>query len=250
MGIKVNQLSATRGEKTAVSSPLAPRAEVGLRGYRVIDPERSAARRREILHAAARVFATRGYYPSTTDDIARAMGVTKGVIYYYFRSKEEIYFEVVSTAVEGALRRLEVIVAERAAAVETLHSAVTDLVTYNLSEHEEGYYGMLVIHDMRALSPENLTHVHGLQRSYRALFVDIIRRGIDDGVFVDREAGVAANAMLNASNYVSDWFRPSGRLSVAEVARQIADQLVRSVLLPESLVEFVRRDPVPVRSAR
>jgi AcrR family transcriptional regulator len=242
MGTKVKPLSAVPSQETAGSGLPAARVEVGLRGYRVIDSERSAARRREILHAAARVFATRGYYTSTTDDIARAMGVTKGVIYYYFRSKEEIYFEVVSAGVEGALRRLEITVADDAPAVETLHRAVTDLVTFNVSEQEEGYYAMLVIHDMRALSVENLGRVRDLQRSFRALFVDILQRGVDEGVFIAQDAGVAANAMLNAANYVADWFRPSGRLSAAEVARQIADQLVRGVLQPESLAEFAGRD--------
>lgn len=242
MATKTGPLAAVPLRRAAVSGVPAASGEVGLRGHRVIDRERSATRRREILHAAARVFASRGYYPSTTDDIARAMGVTKGVIYYYFRSKEEIYFEAVSTAVEGALRRLEAIVAEEAPAVETLHRAVTDLVSFNLSEQEEGYYAMLVIHDMRALSPENLAHVRRLQRSYRGLFVDIIRRGIDEGVFIAQDAGIAANAMLNASNYASDWFRPGGRLSAAEVARRIADQLVRGVLRPESLAEFGGRE--------
>src|SRR5690242_255402 len=131
-----NSLSRQDGSKPLTEQAAA----VGLRGYRTLDPDRSAGRRREILHAAARVFARDGYHAATTDDIARAMGVTKGVIYYYFRAKEDIFEEVVSTAIEGAYARLEAVLCEPGTAPEVLRRALTTHIEYNLNDAEEGYY--------------------------------------------------------------------------------------------------------------
>src|SRR5258707_14774994 len=47
----------------------------------------------EILAAARKVFAKRGFDTATVDDIAAAAGVAKGTLYLYFRSKREIYLE-------------------------------------------------------------------------------------------------------------------------------------------------------------
>src|SRR5690606_12848613 len=87
------------------------RETFGLRGYRVSDPDKSAARRRDILRAAARVFTANGYFATTMDQIAQELGLTKGVVYYYFRSKEEILFEIVSTAITRAQENLDRVLA-------------------------------------------------------------------------------------------------------------------------------------------
>lgn len=202
----------------------------GLRGHRTLDPKRSATRRREILRAAARVFAERGYYACTVEDIARAIGVSKGVIYYYFRSKDEICTEVVSAAIEGAIQRLEAVVAMGGTSAEMLRRAVAVHVEYNINDQEEGYYAMLVVHDVKALSPQSIRKVRELQRAYGRAFASIVRRGIEDGSLLDRDIGVTTLTILTSANYVTDWFRPGGSLRVDEVANHVADQLLDGVL--------------------
>jgi AcrR family transcriptional regulator len=59
-------------------------------------------RRGEILDAARRVFAARGFAAATVDEIARQAGIAKGTIYLYYRSKTEVY---AAAALEG-LREL------------------------------------------------------------------------------------------------------------------------------------------------
>ncbi len=52
-------------------------------------------RRREILEAAMRCYTRKGYHGTTMDDITRESGLTKGGIYWHFKSKWEIYIEMV-----------------------------------------------------------------------------------------------------------------------------------------------------------
>jgi AcrR family transcriptional regulator len=53
----------------------------------------------QILDAAAKLFASQGYENSTVDDIAKSSGLSKGSIYYYFRSKLEILFALTERSV-------------------------------------------------------------------------------------------------------------------------------------------------------
>ena len=53
-------------------------------------PEAEPEKRRAILHAAVRVFAEKGYHGCRIADVARAAGVAYGLVYHYFRNKEEL----------------------------------------------------------------------------------------------------------------------------------------------------------------
>ncbi len=80
--------------------------EVGLRGYRIRDIAKARERRREILMGAARAFAHGGYDATNMDQIAHECGLAKGHIYHYFRSKEEIFTEIRTEAITGAIEQL------------------------------------------------------------------------------------------------------------------------------------------------
>jgi AcrR family transcriptional regulator len=58
-------------------------------------PEYKEKARRSIIESAAQVFAEKGYHKTKMDDIAEKLGVSKGAIYQYFKSKEQIFVEVI-----------------------------------------------------------------------------------------------------------------------------------------------------------
>jgi len=63
----------------------------------------AARRRRQLLDVALELFAARGYHTTSMNDIAEAAGVTKPVLYQHFRSKRELYLELLED-VGGRLR--------------------------------------------------------------------------------------------------------------------------------------------------
>lgn len=62
---------------------------------RTVDPVKHAAKRRQILDAAAELFATKGFDRTTTADISKAAGISAGNLFHYFASKREIFFAVI-----------------------------------------------------------------------------------------------------------------------------------------------------------
>lgn len=92
---------------------------------RTVDPDRHRARRRQIIEAAAELFAARGLDGTTTAAISEAAGMSTGNLFHYFSSKREIFFAV--------LERGEAEKAERLAAAKTSDDpwgALLDVVDY------------------------------------------------------------------------------------------------------------------------
>jgi AcrR family transcriptional regulator len=71
---------------------------------------RPGERPREILAAALRVFAERGYNATRLSDVATAAGVTKGTIYYYFRNKDALLLRLAESAGKAEVERLSALV--------------------------------------------------------------------------------------------------------------------------------------------
>lgn len=76
-------------------------------------------RPREILNAALRVFAERGYAATRLDDIAAAAGVTKGTIYYYFRDKDALLLRLAEACDRSTFEHLESLVGNVTGPVST-----------------------------------------------------------------------------------------------------------------------------------
>ena len=67
---------------------------------------RGQRRRLELLDYAARHFASQGYHPTSVTDIVDGLGVGKGVFYWYFASKEELFRQILADA-QRDLRRTQ-----------------------------------------------------------------------------------------------------------------------------------------------
>jgi TetR/AcrR family transcriptional regulator, fatty acid metabolism regulator protein len=82
--------------------------------------ERTSDRRGELLEAAVRVFAAKGFHASRVGDIANEAGVAHGLLYHYFRSKEEVLETIFRETWSGLVRETERIEASGVAFREQL----------------------------------------------------------------------------------------------------------------------------------
>jgi len=67
--------------------------------------ERGRERRRQILDVAIGLFAEQGYHPTSVAEIVEALGVGKGVFYWYFESKEDLFLEILASSSQDLRRR-------------------------------------------------------------------------------------------------------------------------------------------------
>ena len=104
----------------------------------------SEFRRREILEAATKVFAAKGFDAARMDDVAEAAGLAKGTLYLYFSSKEAIY----ESAVEQAAATLAALTDERVAKASGFSEKIAAFIAVRIAfwhQHQQLYRIILSI---------------------------------------------------------------------------------------------------------
>ena len=72
-----------------------------------IRDDQKEKRRQEILYAGLSLFIQKGYSGTTIKDISGAVGMSTGLLFHYFSSKEELYLTLVSLGVEGPMKTVQ-----------------------------------------------------------------------------------------------------------------------------------------------
>ncbi len=183
-------------------------------------------REAEILAAAARMFRERGYHGTSVRDIAESVGLLKGSLYHYIRSKDELLARLFEGALEETLHELEAIAARREPAPVRLRAMVKAYVasvTANLDAVT------LYLREWRSLPPPQLARVRARRRTMRTLFEGVIADGTRRGELAGGDAKLSALAILGMCNWLYEWYRPRGRLRPEQVADELAERAVRSV---------------------
>src|SRR5512145_1087803 len=160
-------------------------------------------RENEIVDAAARVFAERGYNGTSTQAIADVLGMRQASLYYYFPSKEAAlelvclrgtdgFVEAAEAAVEGAgtpLEKLARLIAAHLAPIETRHD-----------------YVRVFINERRYLPDASRRRLGRKTRRIERCFERAILAGIADGsIRRDTDARLAMLAVLGMCNAVINW---------------------------------------------
>ena len=181
--------------------------------------EQRARTRRELLDAAARVFAERGYHVTSVDQVAEAAGFTKGAVYSNFTSKEELFLALLDRQIDQAVGVLEHILQDtppedRARAFGEQQSSIAVL--------DRNWYLLETEFLLYAARNEHIRErVAERQRDTRARIASIVERHLDDlGISdppvsptdVARIVTAAADGLTQAGLVQRDEERDAGRL--------------------------------------
>ncbi|WP_159435973.1 TetR/AcrR family transcriptional regulator [Microbulbifer donghaiensis] len=200
--------------------------EIGLRGAVVRDPSQREAQRQRALIAAASVFARQGYEAATMNDIAKEFGVSKGVLYYQFRSKQELIMETRRAASGRAADRLEEIVKRPLPALERMRQALNDLIAMNFDELARH----VILTSLRfGLDQEYVDQIRAVERRYEQLLIALLEEGMAEGAFVKADSKLTAFTLIGAAMAPATWYHPDGQLSEAEIIDGLTTQLLRSI---------------------
>lgn len=135
--------------------PIAPR-----KPGRPVDAERQLRRRREILEAAAQVFAQRGFARADVAEIAQRIGLTKASIYHYFESKELLFFATVDAKLGEISDQMAALAGQFEDRIDGIGIAVTTYLRY-FSEHPDAVELMI---EERASFKSREKHTYFLYR--------------------------------------------------------------------------------------
>jgi len=189
-------------------------------------PAGASDRRTEILKSAAAAFRRRGYHGASVDEIASALEMTKGNLYYYFKNKEEILFACHEYSLDLLLALMADVQADTASPDAKLRRLVLAFVHLILDE----LHGTALTLDPEALSPVPLQHVIEKRDQFDQGVRAIIQQGIDEGLFKAGDPKLIEFAMMGAINWIPKWFAPEGPATSDQIGDAFADYLVGGLL--------------------
>lgn len=140
-------------------------------------------RKKEIMSAASELFHQKGYLNTTTQDIIKKVGISRGLLYYHFKSKEDILYQIVEGYLQPLIKKFEKITQNKN--LEPLEKVIEFINNTVISEEQakpEDYTLKNAIH-----LPENSYMIdrinHKLSYEMTKYFTQIIKEGIKKEVF-------------------------------------------------------------------
>ncbi|RPF20398.1 TetR family transcriptional regulator [Myceligenerans xiligouense] len=181
----------------------------------------------EVTRAALELFSTRGYANTSVQQIVEAAGVTKGAMYHYFTSKDDLLFAIYERMLSLQKSRLDEITARGGPAEEVLRAVCVDVMETSIEFLPEGTVFFRSVH---MLSEDRQKEVTRRRREYNDQFAAIVERGQASGVFRDDvPMAVLIAHFFSDVHYLSHWYRPEGPETKTEVAQQVTDLFLRSI---------------------
>ena len=183
---------------------------------------RNASQRRrapQIIDAAARVFAERGFHGATTQDIADVLGIRQASLYYYFSSKEAALELVCLRGVEGFFEAAKMI----AARPERARKRLISLIESHLSPLvDRADFVKVFLNERQHLPRESRRRIGRWSRGLERIFEDVIKEGVAKGEFrADLDIRMATLAILGMCNAASSWQRREN-IDVTDIAEEFA----------------------------
>lgn len=174
------------------------------------------------MRSAAAAFRRRGYHGASMGEIARALGMTKGNLYYYFRDKEDILYFCHDHTLDILLARVAEAQEGGGAPEERLRRVVEAFVHMIVDD----LHGAVLTLDPKALSPARLRRIVAKRDRFDRAVRDLVAEGMASGSFRSGDPKLLSFAVLGAVNWISRWFDPRGPARSAEIARTFADFLL------------------------
>ncbi len=198
----------------------------------------SGAGREEILLAAARLFAERGFAATTTRDIAEEVGIRQPSLFYHFKKKEDILCAIIDAAAAPWLQFSARLDKQSGTAAAKLYALMRFDFEYLMTEpYRLGQ--LMVLPEIRAGAFRDDTE--RLRNRLIAAYRKLVKLGIAERDFVVADITVATHTVFGMGEALWSWYRPSRSRSPAKTAERIADLAMRALLARPSKLKSIKR---------
>ena len=178
---------------------------------------RGEQRRNELLAFATERFATNGYHPTSVAELVDGLGVGKGVFYWYFDSKEELFIEILRDG-ERALRRAQLeAMGDETDPLRRIEVAIRASMDW-WSEHRDLY---VLIEFART----EASFASGIRKGEKVALADtqrLVEEAMSSGAIADGNPVVVSQALLGVSSVLAR----TQLLGRQRPSREVADEVI------------------------
>ena len=187
-----------------------------------------AGRREQILRAAQKLFADQGFVETNLNDVATQLGFRRQAVYHYFRSKEEILYELIARAGHAVEASAQPTLDADLPPAEKLAEVVRNHVRQLLTNVD---IFRIQFSELSKLSGDRADTLRREILAYARRIADVIEAGQRDGTFAVAPPLTQALLILGMCSGTTEWYSASqSRLSIDEVADHAAQMALSGVM--------------------
>ncbi|MEK7854790.1 MAG: TetR/AcrR family transcriptional regulator [Acidobacteriota bacterium] len=189
--------------------------------------QKSHDRAQEIYLAAAQLFFEKGFESTSVSDIAIALKMTKAGLYYYFESKQELLFRIVTLGLDS----VKDAVLDPAHLIEDAEERLRFILTNHARLAAEGNHAVIIIsHEINALTFDQRVTVQNRRRDYFEFVRNTLVELHEEKKLLDVDITTATFTLFGMILWLPRWYRASGKLSVEKVCRDVCDMALRGLM--------------------
>ncbi|MFE2754218.1 TetR/AcrR family transcriptional regulator [Actinosynnema sp. NPDC059335] len=182
---------------------------------------RTGATPERIVGAAVRLFAAKGFDATTVQEVVEAASVTKGALYHYFQSKDDLLFEIYRSLIGRQMADLDGIVAAGLDPATTVRRILVSLVETTAASVDET---AVFVREKHRLDAGRMANFRAERRRYHETFRAVVEQAQRTGRFSSAvPADTAVLIALGVVNQLPTWYRPDGPKSPTRLGEEIAD---------------------------
>jgi AcrR family transcriptional regulator len=165
------------------------------------------AHRKEILEAAEKLFAAKGFFPTTMSEIAQEAGFGTGTLYKYFKSKEDLYFSLIEEKTEELNRLVRAELSRKTCALERIERVLH--LEFEFVEHNRDFFRIYISERSRfewTVKDDLGKGFHEKMVTYIHLLAQVMKQGIEEEEFERKDPMDLAHALVGIVNsFVFEW---------------------------------------------
>lgn len=162
-------------------------------------------------------------------DLAEALGMNRGSLYHYIVGKDELLWLILGRAFDLLEARVIPILGADTPPVDRIRGAIREHLRVAADHADEL---SLIQIELRSLPLERRAQMIERRNRYEALWRAAISEGMSDGSLRPFDVSLAGIGILSACNWFTQWYRPTGKLTVDEVADMFCDLFLVGLTAP------------------
>ncbi|OUC77569.1 TetR/AcrR family transcriptional regulator [Gordonia lacunae] len=195
------------------------------------------SKRARILTVAIEQFGRVGYEHTKWASVAGEVGIGQTALYHYFESKAHCLLTIMRLELTDSVERFRVGTAGIPDPAQALRSAIDASLR---GEPIDALQRRILQNHMDILSTPRQSDKEEAERlrsrelvaEIEKNWADLIKRGMDEGIFVQGDPVLYSRLVLGALVSVWRWYRPGGPLSLDDLIRTVSDSAIRMVTAP------------------
>jgi TetR/AcrR family transcriptional regulator, cholesterol catabolism regulator len=162
-------------------------------------------RTEEVYTKAAKLFRKAGYLKTTMGEIAKALGMQKGSLYYYINDKETLLFDILDRTNDNLIKSVSNLSLQGLSSKEKIEHLIHIHILNVIHFHDEI---PLLVNEIKNLRPELRELVISKREKYESFFHEVIIEGMANNTFIKHDKNIVEFWILGGVFWIFQWFNP------------------------------------------